>query len=286
MELRSISDGELGRLAELAAPLQAQPESHIVYLGTEAAGIAAELEETTWSDVSAVAVVDDEVIGWMIGDVDPDVGRVRWFGPFVRVEPWEATADALLASCREQLGAAITEEEMAVDERFERCCRWAVGEGFIAGVGSFVLELDGPIGSSAVPVRDITTDDRDVVIRLHEELFAGTHTTGLQLVSGHDEARRRLVVERDGVFAGYIAVELEADGSGYIDFVGVEQARRRQGLGADLVRAGVAELRRLGADSVGLTVRADSAGARELYASLGFREERLAVPLRRGFSLG
>ena len=50
-------------------------------------------------------------------------------------------------------------------------------------------------------------------------------------------------------------------------------------------RARTDELRRLGAEGVGLTVRADSEGARDLYVSLGFREERFVVPMRLGFSV-
>ncbi len=74
-------------------------------------------------------------------------------------------------------------------------------------------------------------------------------------------------------------------GSGYIDDLGVAPAARRRGLGGDLVRAGVAELRQLEATSIGLTVRVGSDGARELCRSLGFEEERVAIPLRCGFSL-
>ncbi len=67
--------------------------------------------------------------------------------------------------------------------------------------------------------------------------------------------------------------------------MGVEPSQRRRGLAGELVRAGVWELRRIGAEDVGLTVRAGIEGARDLYGSLGFREERFVVPLRRGFSL-
>lgn len=290
MELRTIHDGEIEALADLATPLQQRPDSHITYLGTDAVGIAAELDETTWHEVSAVAESDSEVVGWLVGDIDPEMGRVWWIGPYVigshvKGESWTSIAGALLAACRGQLPDTITEEEMAVDARFEPYCEWAATEGFAAEEGSWVLELDGPLDPPCVPVRDITSTDHDRVARLHEELFRGTHTSGDQLVEGHDDTHRRLVVEHNGGVAGYIAVEVQADGSGYIDYIGVDPAQRRNGLGADLVRAGVAELRRLDAAGIGLTVREGSDGARELYASLGFREERFVVPLRRGFSL-
>ena len=174
---------------------------------------------------------------------------------------------------------------MAVDARFERCRDWATTQGFVEEEGSYVLQLESALAPSSTPVREIIDADRDQVARLHDALFPGTHTTGSDLVAGHDEAHRRLVIDVDGEVVGYIAVERQPDGSGYIDYLGVAPSARRRGLGGDLVRAGVAELKRLDVSGIGLTVRVGSEGARELYRSLGFEEERVAIPLRRGFSL-
>ncbi len=286
MDIRTIRDEhELAVLAACAAPLQQQPETHVVYFGQDADGIRAELADTTWNEVSAVATDGDAVVGWLVGDVDPDMGRVWWLGPFVVADDWEAVATELLAAGRRQLPAGVDEEELSVDARFERFRVWAAAHGYVEEEGSYVLELAGGLEPSSGAVREITDADRDAVARLHEELFPGTHTTGSELAAGHDETHRRLVVESDGEVVAYIAVERQADGSGYIDYLGVAPAARRRGLGADLVRAGVAELQRLDVTSIGLTVRVGSEGACELYRSLGFAEERVAIPLRRGFSL-
>ncbi len=40
-----------------------------------------------------------------------------------------------------------------------------------------------------------------------------------------------------------------------------------------------------GATPINLTVRVDNVGARALYASLGFTEERVILPLRKGFAV-
>lgn len=286
MQIRPIGDeSELQRLAGFASPLQMRPESHIAYLGIEPSGLGAELAEASWRDVSAVAVDGDVLVGWLIGDVEPSMGRVWWFGPFVVADEWEAVAADLLDACRAQLPAHVAEEEMAVDARFDRCRAWAPLAGFVEEEGSFVLVLEGPLDEPKIEIREIARADHDAVATLHERLFPGTHTTGRDLVDAHDETHRRLVVDVDGVVAGYIAVERQADGCGYIDYLGVAPDVRRRGLGAELVRAGVAELHRLGSTSVGLTVRVGGTGARGLYDSLGFREERTLVPLRRGFSL-
>ena len=296
MELRRAHGDELRALADLAAPLQADGTTHIVYLAIDAADILAELAESTWSEVSSVAMHDGAIVGWLIGDVDVEIGRVWWLGPFAADidvsgrHDWSSTASALLADARAQLPPTVSQEEMAIDGRFERYRTWAESEGFTAEEGSFVLALDGgvPGGCSADgTVRPLGDEDHDTVIRLHDDMFPGTHTTGRQLVvAATDDRRRRLVFERDGAVLGYVAVELQPDGSGCIDFLGVDPVARRTGVASALVRAGVAELESIGASSIGLTVREGSTGARELYASSGFTEERFALPLRRGFSLG
>ena len=88
-----------------------------------------------------------------------------------------------------------------------------------------------------------------------------------------------------GRVAGYVAFEVQPDGSGYLDFLGVATEFRRRGLAAQLVRAAVTELVDRGASSIHLTVRENSHGARALYVGLGFEEERVIRPLRKGFTL-
>ncbi len=105
-------------------------------------------------------------------------------------------------------------------------------------------------------------------------------------MSGADAARLRLVTERDGVVIGYVAVERQPDGEGYVDFLGVAEQARRAGLGSELVRAGVHALRGLGCRRISLTVRSTNDAARSLYADLGFVQERVIDPFRIGFSLG
>jgi ribosomal protein S18 acetylase RimI-like enzyme len=213
------------------------------------------------------------------------MGRVWWIGPFVDASDWESVATTLLDRCREQLDESIDEEEMAFDARAERLGRWAEASGLVPDPGSLVLTLRHELAPPSLAVRPIESADRTTVAPLHERLFPGTHTTGDVLVDSGDDTHLRIVAEVAGTIVGYVAVERQEDGSGYIDYLGVDETQRRRGFGAELVRAGVAALARIDARPVNLTVREDSAGARELYRSLGFDEERVARPYRRGFSI-
>jgi ribosomal protein S18 acetylase RimI-like enzyme len=287
METRRATETDRMRLAEFAAHLQRHPDRHIAYLANDPDTIAAEMieEDDDWTAASAVAEQDGEILGWLMGSVEADMGRVWWYGPFVAGDRWAVVADALYDHARSLLDDSVDEEEMAVDIEFSLASHWACGRGFVAEEGSLALTLGHALDPPSIPIRLTTADDLDTVGRLHDELFPGTHTPGHRLIGGADASHIRLVAERDHEVLGYVAVERQPDGTGYIDFIGVEPARRRQGIGAELIRAGVAELRAIGCESTHLTVRQHSEAARALYASLGFTEERLIIPLRKGFSL-
>lgn len=285
MEIRVAREGDLTAMSELAGRLQADPTCAIAYLGVEAAGIYNELAEIDWCSVSAVAIDDDRPVGWLLGDTDAELGRVYWLGPFVTATIWDEVASQLYTCCAGLLPAGMTQEEMAIDSRFERYERWAAAHGFVAGTGSLALVMDGEPPTTDVEFRHVRDDDLATVGALHDELFPGTHTTGRQLVEHRDDDHVRLVAELDGSLAGYVAFEVQPDGAGYLDFLGVTPNSRGRGLGTELVRAAVTMLVRRGAAPIHLTVRDDNSGARALYASLGFTEERVIRPLRKGFAL-
>lgn len=284
--LRSVVSDDLPALAAFAARAQQRVDRHVAYLGTEPASLVAEIGESTWSRVGVVAERADQLAGWLIGDIDEEMGRVWWLGPFIADGAvWATVATDLLHEARVRLPDSISEEELAVDDRATEIIDWAIAAGFDRDPGSHVMTLNGPTAPPSQPVREIEPRDHVAVVALHDGLFAGTHTPGRQLIDGHDESHRRLVLEIGGAVVGYIAVERTPDGTGYIDYLGVDADARGRGYGAELVRAGVAELDRIGAVGAHLTVREQAPGVRDLYRSLGFVIERTIVPLRRGFRL-
>jgi ribosomal protein S18 acetylase RimI-like enzyme len=274
-------------LAKLAAPLQRRPDRHVAYLANDPDTIADEMvaEDDDWTAASAVAERAGEIVGWLMGSVEAELGRVWWYGPFVAIAGWAEVADRLYEHAAALLDPSVTEEEIAVDAAFTAATRWAGGRGFVAEEGSLALMLGGALDPPSIPVRLLGPDDVGAVEVLHDELFPGTHTPGHRLVSSADGFHLRLLAERDGELLGYVAVERQPDGTGYIDYVGVAPEHRRRGVGAELIRGGVAALRTIGCESTHLTVREHSEAARALYSSLGFIEERLVIPLRKGFSL-
>lgn len=294
MNLRRATEADRRMLAELAAGLQHRPEHHVAYLGLDAETIAAEMVEDVddWTEASAVAEEDGQLVGWVVGSIDHEMGRVWWFGPFVDTSDaarWRTVADLLDATARAELAPHVDEEEYAFDRRHVIGATWATERGCSADPGSAVLVLDRPLARDGVEadveIRPATAADAERLAALHDELFPDTHTAGSGLLATPDPRKPRLVAEHDGALVGYVAVERQHDGSGYIDYLGVAPAFRRRRIGEALIRRGVDALAGLGCERFHLTVRESNIGARRLYVGLGFDEERVLRPFRRGFTL-
>jgi ribosomal protein S18 acetylase RimI-like enzyme len=81
-----------------------------------------------------------------------------------------------------------------------------------------------------------------------------------------------LVADREGVVVG--AVMAGYDGHrGWINYLGVDPAHQREGVGRALVDAAVEYLRDLGCPKVNLQVRRTNSGVVRFYEALGFGED-------------
>jgi ribosomal protein S18 acetylase RimI-like enzyme len=264
------------------AGLQRDPAHHVVFAGEVLELVAEELAGVDGWQEHLHVVRDDagRVAAVLLAERDEQRDRVWWWGP------WARDADVARRLLHEVAGALdAAEEEFAPDVRNVRLALLAAERGAVAGEGSAVLRLD-PLVAPAGHDPTVPAHPTDVagIEALHDTLFPGTHTTGAQLVAAADTVVR--VVRDAGAVVGYVAVEVQPGGDGYVDYLGVDVERRGEGLGRALVAGGLRELAARGVGAAHLTVRVGNAPARALYASLGFVEERVAVPWRRGFDLG
>ncbi|WP_052666894.1 GNAT family N-acetyltransferase [Nitriliruptor alkaliphilus] len=291
LEVGPATVDERGAVIDLFASGQVEPTRHIAYLSLGTEPIAAELtalEPGGWDDV-VVARRDGLVIGALAAEHDREPPRVWWHGPAV-VDRDDVdfldVAGALLEAGRARLPAHVTEEELAGDDRHVELTALASRYGFDTAPASAVLSracTPPPVAPEVAAIRPFTESDRPVVAAIHDATFPNNHQPGHRVDEGTD--RTVLVAERDGHVAGYAAVERHEDGSGYLDLVGVDPASRGAGVGAALVVAALVHLGALGCEVANLTVRETNAVARRLYERLGFTEERLVRPHRRGFHL-
>lgn len=273
------------RVAPYVARLQAVPERHIAYVGLAPDEIHEELAEIARVEERLlVARRGDAVVGVVLPDVDDEMRRVWWFGPWAE-DP--AIGRALVEDAARRFGAAWAEEEFSPDARNTDVAALALGRGCVANTGSAVLCFDVSTYGAPDPsgrTSEYRREDAQGVVALHDRYFSGSHTTGARLVEA-DGTRLRVARGR-GRVTGYVAAELQPGGHGYIDYVAVDEHVRRRGVGRDLVRDAIVDLADEGVTDVNLTVRVDRPAARALYRSLGFEEERVIAPFRRGFDLG
>ncbi len=295
MEIRPPVADDCEAMAALAVQCQADPALHVPYLGSDAESIAADIRAVDqWTDTSMVAVDRDRLVGWLVAEIDHEMGRLWWLGPFVAsdrvgsetgpagADTWHEVAARLYLATRAVVSSAVDEEEACGDERSAAIAAWAARHGFEPDPASVLLRRERSVAATDPRVRPMATGDEAAIEALHTAAFPGTHTTAEALVASTEP---RLVIDVGGRVVGYVACEHQSDGSGYIDFLAVEPGHRGQGLGRALVDHACHDLFAAGASYAHLTVREDNPAARALYASLGFVEERLARPYRIGFRL-
>lgn len=300
--LRPVSEAQLPVVVALATEAQRDPARHCGYLGTEPDDLATALRglEPLGLAGALVAWDGDRPLGLLGADWDDAPPRVWWQGPLLATglrDP-EVLAARLLVVGRRLLPPTVREEELAPDDTNRVVAAVARRDGFRPGTASVVLRrpLDaapgadlgaaGPIAPPVpgVQVGPVRAHDRAAVAALHDLLFAGSHLVGDRLVAG--EERLVLPAREDEALCGYVVAERQADGTGYLDYLGVTPSARGRGIGAQLVVAACdALVSGWGCPEVHLTVRQDLPVARRLYARLGFVAERLLRPWRRGFAI-
>ena len=279
-----LGDADAAEVVAHVAEAQLDPTRHVLYLGADADSIATDLAAVAaWRDRTWVARDGDgSVEGVVTADLDEQMGRLWWLGPWARSP---AVSAALLDAAEPVVAGLAREREFAPDERNAALVRIALDRGYVADEASAVLVCDlDEWPHVALPdlalVRPLEPDDHAAVARLHDQLFPGTHTAGRVLVA--DEGTT-VHVYGDEDPVGYVATQVQADGSGYIDFLGVAPGARGRGHGRALIAAAMTALADRDVPTANLTVRVGNAPARALYASLGLQEERRGAPMRLGF---
>jgi ribosomal protein S18 acetylase RimI-like enzyme len=285
---------ELNDLVAFIAAQQVYPDRRISYVGTDAAGIRAELDglEPSWVTTARVLRDGTRITGTMITEWDDDLGRAWIVGPWVVGDgaEWMAAAVALLDAVLAELPPAVTRYEMSGDIANRRLADLAASRGWTATEPNHVLIADASVvaawpggdGQTAA-LRAAAPDDIGAIAAWHDAEFPDTYASATQLVDGQLDGSRVVLVADDGHggVAGYAAGEVHDDGEGFIDFVVVDPATRGTGVGRQLV---VAITRRLLDRSllgrVGLTVQDHRTPARNLYERLGFRPDGSLIAYR------
>jgi|GEM_PF-3394979 len=132
-------------------------------------------------------------------------------------------------------------------------------------------------------VRRATAADLPALLALHHALFP----TGYLKDDDVAEALARpdrcvLVACAEGRVAGYLVARDEPpDDETYVDYLGVDEARRGSGLGAGLLQCAMRWGRELGRSHASLTARRDRLAALALYLREGYEQVSAGVQWRK-----
>ena len=290
-------------LVAFVAEYNPQPQHHIGYFGLTPEDIRLSLRMFNWpfDRAARLAVVGNRIVGVLAADIDKEIGRAWLYGPLVVDEDdkkvrrtaesashleWAETADALYAAVAARLPAEIGEHEMFVDTVNAHCRTFANRHGF-ATMGEWAIYFITPDRLALLPEATAEAWDERFAPQLealHNRLFPNSNYTMNYMRQELVERGATLLVATEGeTVHGYFFGRYEAEaGEGYVDLVGVSEARRRTGLGRRLMLAGLSRLRgATGLRQVNLSVAAGNAPALALYDALGFVRERDMIAFRR-----
>jgi GNAT superfamily N-acetyltransferase len=283
-----LDDSNMEQGTKFVTRLNEIPAHKISYLGESKDEIAEDLKAIRPPDGYGFVVISDhqEIIGLCGVEVDVELGRCWLFGPFVEHNDWESIADLLYDALLDALPDEITNQELFFPDENTSLGKFALRHGFDYYSAGAVLTLDaGQVGKLPESGGQILDDgDGGQFIALHEDVFPNTYYSGKQLLKlAEDDDKCLYVHQVDGRIVGYIFLQVrEAARDGYIDYIGVDQEFRQQGIGKHLAVSGIQWAFQFPfVEKVSLTVKPDNTPAVRLYESLNFKTESISQAFRK-----
>jgi ribosomal protein S18 acetylase RimI-like enzyme len=283
MRILPWPDGRFDELLDFVTRLNDDPASHIGYLGLGRDEIRHELlglDMPVGVGFRLAETDDGRLLGVFGVEADPVVGRAWLYGPLVEGDDRQAIADALYAAVQEAIPPGIAEHELYGDVRNDNLAAFAARHDFRPRSETAILTLARDrVGRLPEPKGVVAFEPRyaEALAVLHDRLFPNTYFPAQQLIERRDDNRRLLLAVDGDDLLGYAYFQRRPEaGQSYLDFIGVDDARRGQGIGRRLLAAVNAEsftppeIARLD-----LTVNPDNAAAMSLYRSFGFETERV-----------
>lgn len=270
----------LDQLVAFVAAHNAAPEHHIGYFGLSADDVRQSILmlNLRYDRGFRLALRGNHLVGVMGVDFDRELGRAWLYGPLVSDPEWVAVADALYDAAQKGIPAGIVEQQLFIDAANRHGGEFAARHGFDEH-GAWAIYFITPERMDALPAAAAEPWDAayaDQLAALHDELFPGSNYTLSFMLSELAKGGILLLLTDNGRLAGYFFGRAEPkSGEAYVDLLGVAADYRRQGLGRQLVLAGLNALRPMpDLRQVNLSVAAGNMAAMNLYDALGFIKER------------
>jgi hypothetical protein len=289
IEIRAAHRDDFPAIARLIARQNEQPESQCIHSGEGYESILQTMVK--WDEAGefsfALALRGGDLVGAAGCEYDESLGRGWLWGPFALTGNWEELANTLLDELLTFLPPAIRRLDFFLNDANRRAYDLYLSRGFGDPKVSHVYVALRPPQlrpRPEPPCPGLEPPLAESFANLHDAIFPNTYYTGQQIIAQLDGDHQVFVYLPDGVSAsgddsapgdeiwGYIFAIVDETSEGYIEYLGVQSDRRRQGLGKRLMLTALDWLFRVkNVSEVGLTVSDDQANARSLYEQVGFR---------------
>jgi ribosomal protein S18 acetylase RimI-like enzyme len=277
----------LDSVAQFIARLNSEQAHHIGYFGIKPVDIAQAIQSFDPPPEEGVRLAYDgeQLIGAVGVEADVELGRAWLYGPFVDHPHWDVIADQLYVTVQEAIPAGVYEHELFCDTRNSNCVSFATRHHFPSHGESAILTFSRDrltvVPHTTAPELEAASFEAFQI--LHSRLFPRTYFSAQQIIDKRNEYAKVFVATSGELFQGYIFVKVDfAIGEGYIDYIGVTEECRQQGIGKSLLAAALHWMFSFPEiQQTSLTVAATNQAALKLYAALGFEQEHMMRVFRK-----
>lgn len=278
-------------ISNIIAAKNRNPETHCIH-SDAGGGEQSILNEIIRLDANAeicfvVSLIDNQITGVMGCEIDQELGRGWIRGPFIdeTTKDWRSEAAALFQGLLDTLPPAIHQLDTFLNIANTRGNDFYLGQDFEKIRLVHVYETDSLKTSNlnAQNCEPLSAQQSQDFIDLHKAVFPHTYASGQRILEKLGDQQQVFVQMNGNEMLGYLyAIVVEETGEGSIEFVGVREDSRGKGIGRQLLQTALYwlfEVKKV--PRVALVVNDDSANARSLYESVGFRLKFTGVHTRK-----
>ncbi|MCP4582728.1 MAG: GNAT family N-acetyltransferase [candidate division Zixibacteria bacterium] len=285
--IRKLKQDDYTSVARFIAELNSSDSNNICDLGTKAVEIEHfihhDLLDMKAEDGFILAHDNNELVGVFGLDIDLDKNRAYLLGPYIKHDNWREVADILWAAILKILPKSVAQARLGPNSKNINCIEFAESNGFDRGNDGLVLKLERQAFQphKSPEIVEISQNQQDAFIKLHEMLFPKSYYNGRDILSRCNQNR---VVFVDREVKGYVYVETQPEfGESNIEFIGVHPSQQGKGLGGKLLNRAIQWIFSFETiEAITLSTYADNP-ARWLYEKAGFQVEDIVLSYSKDF---
>lgn len=289
--IRQAHKTDFELIAKLIAFQNKTPETHCIQSDT------GDSEQSIYSEIVrldlsseicfVMAFQADHLMGVLGCEMDEALGRGWLRGPIIieNTEDWNATASALLQGLLDILPTSIHRLDSFLNIANKRGNDFYLNHDFQQIRLVHVYLTTSPVNSFVYTSTCQTLKPQQApnFINLHQSIFPNTYATGQRILDKLGDHHQVFVYPWESEILGYVYAAIDEDsGDGSIEFIGVREDARGQGIGRQLLQMALQwlfEVKKVSQTT--LVVNDDLANARSLYESVGFRLKYTGVHARK-----